>query len=386
MPQRALKHSPSSHRIGKQDRVHNALRGQIVQGRLRAGQQLPPIPVLARQLGVSGNTIQLAIIHLVREGFVEVVPRKGTFVRQQLPQTRYGLVFFNDPTAPSWSGYYVALANAALSLEREQGYELDFFYGVDGRSDSADAQRLEDSVRAHRLSGLIFANNPPYPTGLPVLDAHGLPLVAIMSGRLMPEVAAVVVDGERLYERALDHLLARGCRRIATISNYFAPGSGEDRGRAVAARGLAVPSYWWQYAQSTQPSAVRNCVELLMHSAAGDRPDGLIITDDNLVEHSLAGLIAAGVRVPQDVEVVVHCNFPWAPPCVLPVKRIGFDIVATLRTCVGLIERQRQGESVPSSTVVPPIFEEELVRPAAPPRGWDQSALAPGPTGLVAAH
>jgi DNA-binding LacI/PurR family transcriptional regulator len=102
-----------------------------------------------------------------------------------------------------------------------------------------------------------------------------------------------------------------------------------------------------------------------MHGDAANRPDALIITDDNLVEHAQAGLIAAGIRVPDQVEVVEHCNFPW-PPSVLGTKRLGFDSHAILRACIDLIDRQRRNETVPGMTLVPAIFEEELAVPAAP--------------------
>ena len=34
-----------------------------------------------------------------------------------------------------------------------------------------------------------------------------------------------------------------------------------------------------------------------------ERPDGLVIWDDNLVDSALSGIVAAGVRVPDEVSV-----------------------------------------------------------------------------------
>ena len=78
-----------------------------------------------------------------------------------------------------------------------------------------------------------------------------------------------------------------------------------------------------------------------------ERPDGLILADDNIVENSLAGVIEAGVRVPHDVEVVAYCNFPWAPSAVLPVKRMGYHARQIIEACLDVIDRRRRGESTP---------------------------------------
>src|SRR6185295_6183072 len=106
-------------------------------------------------------------------------------------------------------------------------------------------------------------------------------------------------------------------------------------------------------------------VHLLMHRNDTKCPDGLVIWDDNLVEHALIGLIAAGVRVPDDVAVVAHCNFPWPPPSVLPVTRLGYSIRQALRTCLDVLDRQRRGETVPPATKIPALFEEEAGKLAA---------------------
>ena len=105
----------------RRDYVLNALRTEIIHGKLPLGSRLTP-PLLAKRLGVSVGTVQLAVNHLAREEFVEIVPRKGTFVVNQFPYSRnYGMVFWNDPTSPdAWSKYYAALTNEALALQRRR--------------------------------------------------------------------------------------------------------------------------------------------------------------------------------------------------------------------------------------------------------------------------
>jgi DNA-binding LacI/PurR family transcriptional regulator len=93
--------------------------------------------------------------------------------------------------------------------------------------------------------------------------------------------------------------------------------------------------------------------------APENKPDGLIITDDNMVEHASMGLINANVVVPRDLDVVAHCNFPWPTPSVLPVYRLGYDIDELLQTYLVVLERKRRGERVPRETQVNAVTEEE---------------------------
>ena len=48
--------------------------------------------------------------------------------------------------------------------------------------------------------------------------------------------------------------------------------------------------------------------------------------DDNLVPDATAGLVAADVRVPYDIEVVAHANLPHSTPSAVPARRIGFNV------------------------------------------------------------
>jgi DNA-binding LacI/PurR family transcriptional regulator len=122
---------------------------------------------------------------------------------------------------------------------------------------------------------------------------------------------------------------------------------------------MTLHPYWIQTVALAEPESARNCVHLLMHPGQTERPDALLITDDNLVEHATAGLVAAGVSVPGDLDVVAHCNFPWPAPSVLPVQRLGFDAREILAACLASIDELRQGQPA-SRRVFAARFENEI--------------------------
>ena len=353
-----------------------SLRHEIVTGRWPPGQQLPVLTELQARYRTNHVTLLRAIHALVNDGYLRTEKRIGVFVHDHPPHlSQYALVFFNDPadnfaTAPS-SRYYTALANEAMALQQHDHCRILLFYGVDQHADSDDYQRLLSHLNSRRLAGIIFANHPYLVQGSPILEQPDIARVALTSEQHFPQVPAVAFS-EQWLDRAFDYLAARGRKRIAIVMQgyYSKTGGNFDRqlatiDRLAVARGLTIPPHWRQILSQAFPPAIRHCVRLLMYGAGAERPDGLVIADDHYVEDAQAALVIAGVRVPQDVEVVTHCNFPWPPPAVLPVTRLGFDIRATLRTAMNLIDRQRRGETVPGLTQMPALFEHELHTPGA---------------------
>jgi DNA-binding LacI/PurR family transcriptional regulator len=101
-------------------------------------------------------------------------------------------------------------------------------------------------------------------------------------------------------------------------------------------------------------------VQLLFRGATEDRPDGLIIADDHLVANAASGLMTAGIRVPADVTVVNHANFPEPRSANLPFTRIGFDIRQLMLEAVDLITAARQGRRPAQPRRIGAIFEHDL--------------------------
>ena len=65
------------------EQITDQIKGQILSGELAAGDALPSIRLLARELRIAVITTKRAYEELEREGFVETVPGKGSFVAAQ---------------------------------------------------------------------------------------------------------------------------------------------------------------------------------------------------------------------------------------------------------------------------------------------------------------
>ena len=63
--------------------IIDQLKAQIIEGKLKAGDALPPMRTLASQLRISVITTKRAYAELEREGYIENFTGKGCFVKSQ---------------------------------------------------------------------------------------------------------------------------------------------------------------------------------------------------------------------------------------------------------------------------------------------------------------
>jgi DNA-binding LacI/PurR family transcriptional regulator len=159
----------------------------------------------------------------------------------------------------------------------------------------------------------------------------------------------------------MQYLESRGRKRVALlcISGLYDSVVVRKFESIVASRQFFTRPIWTQYVDTSCPGGVRQTVELLMHRGQEDRPDAMIIVNDQTATAASEGLLNSGVRVPAEMEVVAHCNFPHVTPCAVPAKRIGFDVRKMLETCLGYIDLQRAGkmgeDGPPEFTMMPAI-------------------------------
>lgn len=340
------------------------LRSEIVGGTLMPGAQLPTRVELKERFGTTSVTVQRALDRLMREEFVYANGRRGTYVADSPPHlSRYALIFPTRPSMPhEWRRFWSALSNEAMAIQQgHPTHQLPIYHEVNHHLDGQDYHRLLQDVRTHRVAGLIFASPPQGLTETPLLREATVPRVAI-AGASFPQVPTVRLDQEAFCDKAVDSLASQGCRRIALVlPSSLLQCDLELWLEKIGAHGLKTKPHWLQTVHLAAPESARNIVHLLMNPDQRERPDGLIVSDDNLIEHCMAGLIAARVRVPSEVRIVAHCNFPNPISSILPSQRLGFDARSVLRVCLESIDLQRRGEAVAPQVLVEPVFEEETL-------------------------
>lgn len=348
----------------KHDAIVRHLRALVVEGGLRPGARVPTRSEVEECFGVSTMTVQRAFERVIAEGFLAVAGTSGTVVADAPPHLhRFVMAFPGRPGDDRWYRFWAMLADEARAWGRGTPSRMELATGIDPAIGSAEVAALAQEVAERRVAGLLFASDPWTVVGTPLLDTPGVARVAFSGLRRNTAVPGISLggDGRLPLARALERLVARGRRRIAliTVPGLAKPDLLDHWRELLAGHGLAYDPGLVQVAEQKDPRWAMHLALALFRGPAGQRPDGLYIADDNLVDHACAGLVQLGLRVPDDLHVIAHANFPLAAPGILPVERLGFDVPQAFALAVDLLARQQRGESVPPVTVIHPRFGDE---------------------------
>jgi DNA-binding LacI/PurR family transcriptional regulator len=170
-------------------------------------------------------------------------------------------------------------------------------------TDAGDHHHVIRYLRQGHVDGVLLISShehDPLPR-----QVHDLGIPAVVSARPAQPIATSFVDvDQRLGARlAAEHLLARGCRRLATISGPLDIPAGLDRLEGfrsfLASRGLpAPPTVEGDFTRAGGEECARRL--LSRHPDV----DGLFVASDLMSEGALRAVQDLGRRVPGDVAVI----------------------------------------------------------------------------------
>ncbi|MEO8463082.1 MAG: LacI family DNA-binding transcriptional regulator [Chloroflexota bacterium] len=165
--------------------------------------------------------------------------------------------------------------------------------------------RVERYLQAGHVDGAILVG----PHGVDPLPARlvrrGVPIV--LSGRPLNQNGISYVDSDNRAggRTAVDHLLAQGCRTIATIHGTLDLSSARDRldgyREALSAAGLRIDPTL-EVDGNYIPATAADAMRLLL-----DRHpdlDGVFAASDSMAAAAIGILLDAGRRIPEDVAVI----------------------------------------------------------------------------------
>jgi DNA-binding LacI/PurR family transcriptional regulator len=231
---------------------------------------------------------------------------------------------FTDP-------YFGRLTAGALEVLRSRGVHLVII-----PADAPARAQVVRYLRQGHVDGVLLVSSydaDPLPRQL-----SDLRIPAVLSARPGRPVPLSYVDVEqRIGARlAAEHLIGRGCRRLATICGPLDAPASQDRlagfRAACAARGHAfVPAVEADFTRAGGAAAARDLL------AAHPEVDGLFAANDLMAGGAVQTLLAEGRRVPDDVAVVgfddssaAVASRPWLTTIRQPVEDMAAEMARLL--------------------------------------------------------
>ena len=353
------------HPLDRYSEIVDDLTHDILRGHYRPSDRLPRWRELTARYDTTLATVRKALDRLDEYGFIERGGWHGVRVAAYPPhRCHFGLVFpdWGNATGQFPSHFWTTLAHAAGELHHARPRWLSVYHGVRGES-AEDLHQLAADLNARRLAGVILTerNTAENSRLAGLLRTSQVPIAALLAEVKLPDITRVVLPPADFLHRACAYLRSHGRRRVALVSvAHLGPMMWELAQAPLAAHGLTARPWWRADASLQCPGALRPAMQMLWHLPSADRPDALVITDDNLVPEATAGLAAAGVRATQDLSIVAHTNFPLETVSALPAVRLGFDIRRVLTTCLDVLEQRGRGAVIPEPVVIPAEFAAEI--------------------------
>ncbi|GAA4054021.1 PLP-dependent aminotransferase family protein [Nonomuraea soli] len=306
--------------------IYRQLLAAIVDGRLRAGERLPPTRELARRLDVSRNTVGAAYERLVADGFLVGRAGAGTFVAKEIRKNRHntaprGVV----QPRPAWRG-----AQEPTTLSPRLPYDftvgvpdltlfpLDSWRRLVGQSMRATGYTgpeghpaLREAVARH-----IGVSRSVRASAGDVLVTQGAQQALDLIGRILIEPGATVAVEEPGYPPARRLFAALGAR----VEGVQVDGEGirVDRLPGQARLVYVTPSH--QFPLGTPMSLARR-TELLSWAA---RKRAVVIEDDYDTEFRYGDRPLEPLQsLDRDGRVIYVGSFSKT---LLPMLRVGFLI------------------------------------------------------------
>ena len=216
-----------------------------------------------------------------------------------------GLII-SDLTNP----FFTELADAVEDEARSLGYSL-----VIGNAGESPEQQ-DDYIRTlldRRIDGLLVSSAGTGSAMLREVVASGTPLVLL--DRSVPGIDAPCVraDGRAALTELAAHLAALGRRRPAIIVAPAGTPTGDERlalfRAALADHGIALPDERVGATPDLQHTGGRQVMSAFLDLA--EPPDAVLATDNLMALGAMDELRARGLRVPDDVALVVYDDVPW---------------------------------------------------------------------------
>ncbi len=319
--------------------IEGVLRQRIRDGVYPPGSPMPTHRDLVRELGTSSATVQQAFDRLGVLGYVESRNRRGTVVAVRLPhQWRLALVLPHDSS--DGANRFYATAKRVGEAWDDGGFTFRP-YAMRGRTESAARRRLCADVADGALAGIVFIHPPYALADSPVMRA-AIPRVTVEAAvdrdvALFGASVVAPVSGD-IPERIARRFKAAGRRRMAGLLSSSDPSSASYLA-LLRAVGLETRPEWWPALpiDAVGAACARDVARLLVSGPPRSRPDCLLIADDHLVPHAIAGVLDAKLRVPIDIELAAHANFPTAGRLAAPCLQFGYDMRELLTAAIAEI-------------------------------------------------
>ena len=350
--------------------IYKELFNQISQGFYKMGDQLPSEKEISNLYGVSRITSKRVLVELEKNGYVERVRGKGTFLIKTIKSPIQDIQNSEEKTKgsiaivfPSMNdfGNFSQTLDGCTKVICENNYKPNLYYSFHNLQ---EVENLLKNLRDNHVKGIIY-----YPYSL--LDSYELlnsfkwakiPLVTIDKYFTGLDIKAVCSDNFRGGRLATEYLINLGHKKIAFVSDVSLEGVSSVRDRYLGyceALDKANISYnpdlisikkvniefLREYDESYFVSEIRRLLE--------KGTTGIIAINDKVASYIFKVAKILDIKIPKDLSVVGFDGIPYSEFQEIPLTSVLQDFTKIGREAASIIIDELEGKERLSITNLP---------------------------------
>ncbi len=264
--------------------------------------------------------------------------------------------------------FFAQVAKKMNRVLRDQGYNLV----ISSSNEDPELEQQEiEQLLARRVDALVIASAQWTVESMRTIEQHRTPYILI--DRKFVGLAAnfVGVDDEAVGVMATQHLIDIGCKTIAHIGGpevSTAIGRRDGYRRALLKNGRDyLPEYMVVREHGDDASDITGCEAMTDLLKRNPRPDGVFCYNDPTAMGAMKALLAAQLRVPEDVALVGCGNTFYAEFLRVPLTSVDQDSegIGENAAKLGLSLVESKGPVRPRTVVLQPklVVRESTRRP-----------------------
>jgi DNA-binding LacI/PurR family transcriptional regulator len=382
------------------EQIATVLRGEIL-ARYKPGVRLETTAALAERFQVSRLTISQALVILNKEGLIESRKGSGVYVKESEDRRHVAILMDHDLSDPRLSFFFVRVSQQLRDLFQSQGYPCRLYVGRTSAAEltpTLSCREFVEAAQANQLRGVAVVLGVKHSEWTKPALLNKVPVVG------PPEYEyGVESDNLEMVRQGAEQLIKAGRRKIAFMAwqekkNNNGGGWVQALKASLRKAGVPVRDEWIR--REVHPSRPRAGWEEFREiwMASGEKPDGLLVTDDLLMREATAAICETRARVPEQLMIVTHANRGSGIYYPFPVWQMEYDPDAYARMTgemlVALIRKEtpnRRRRTLPFQWVTPttsdttqfvrkPVHEKEKTTPPTGPVAVQWATLNPGST------
>ncbi len=288
--------------------VKDYFREGINNGRFNPNEKLPAIKEISEGLGINHLTVRKALVELEKDGLVEIKPRVGTFVSKSIPEPGKKTCdvafvlphYFSESSRSPVLGAFMGGSYKWCNSENHSVQTLFFRRGE-------FINDVGEIIVNKRFDGVLVAGRELKIEDVEYLKERKIPLVQCgyhVTGEEDNYSGKVIMDVETAVQQSVEHLRSLGHKKIAFI-NY---GDGREDlfnriiSKIIFDHKLGDPNELILNVRN--PQGHIHWEDVAKFFSIDDRPTGVVISDEFLVNVFEKGCEERDISIPDDISVV----------------------------------------------------------------------------------